>query len=94
MEKESKLYASVFGFLVVLTILTVAAYFVGQGGGRVMAVTVALSIASVKALLIALYFMHVKDEHLLIQGIALVGIVAVVILAVGIFPDIGLRVAG
>ena len=51
------MYFGIFGILLVLTILTVAAAFVNLG---FMNILVALAIAVVKATLVVLFFMHVK----------------------------------
>ena len=53
-----KTYVAVFAALLVLTALTTAIAFVDLGG--VGNVAVALSIAIVKAALVALYFMHLR----------------------------------
>lgn len=55
-------YYTIFGALMVLTALTVAAAFVNLGN---MNFVVALGIATFKATLVILYFMHVKySSHL------------------------------
>ena len=92
---EGKLYAAVYMMLIGFTVLTVTASQMNlvhdMRFGRFLAVLIALSIAGFKAALIAFYYMHLRFEKALIYGIVLVGIVTVAILAVGIFPDIGLR---
>jgi caa(3)-type oxidase subunit IV len=55
--------------------------------GRLMAVSIALIIASVKASLIAYYFMGLRRERALILLFVAVGFVAVVTLLLGIMPD-------
>lgn len=58
-----KIYLGVFAALLALTALTTAIAFVDLGG--VGNVAVALSIAIVKAALVALYFMHLRySSHL------------------------------
>lgn len=88
-DPESDYYLSVYVSLVILTGLTVASFYIGLG--RLFAITLALAIASVKAALIGLYFMHLRHESRLIHGIVLIGIAAVVLLAIGILPDVALR---
>jgi caa(3)-type oxidase subunit IV len=51
---------------------------------------VALAFAVVKAFLIGWYFMRLKTAGPVPRGAVIVGIVAVLILAFGIFPDVGL----
>lgn len=52
-----KTYFMVFGALIVFTLLTVAVSYVDL---KAMSTVVALSIASCKALLVLMFFMHVK----------------------------------
>lgn len=77
---------------VYLTLLLLTAATLGAGllhvGGRLMGVAVALIIASFKAGLIAFYFMGLRRERPLVWGILATGIVAVLILLVGIYPDL------
>ena len=51
-------YVGIFVILIILTALTVGAAFVNLGA---MNPVVALGIATAKALLVVLFFMHVKD---------------------------------
>jgi cytochrome c oxidase subunit 4 len=57
-----RFYVGIFAALILLTGLTVAAAFVDLGGGRLHAMNaiVAITIAIAKALLVVLYFMHVR----------------------------------
>ena len=52
-----KVYATTLGILLVLTIITVGAAYVNLGAGNVV---VALFIATIKATLVALFFMHLR----------------------------------
>ena len=56
-----KLYAAVLAALLVLTGITVSASYVNFGSSSVN-VVVALTIASIKASLVALYFMHLRYD--------------------------------
>jgi cytochrome c oxidase subunit 4 len=56
-------------------------------GGRTVALAVIFTTALVKALLVALNFMHLRFEPGLIYAIALVPVVFAAILAVALFPD-------
>lgn len=62
-----KPYLVVFGALMVLTVATVLVSYVHLPG--VLALLVGLFIATVKASLVAAYFMHLKGERALIYGI-------------------------
>jgi cytochrome c oxidase subunit 4 len=57
-----RLYLGIFAALILLTGLTVSAAFFDIGGGRLHYANamVAISIALAKALLVVLYFMHVR----------------------------------
>ncbi|HJK96994.1 MAG TPA: cytochrome C oxidase subunit IV family protein [Polyangiaceae bacterium LLY-WYZ-14_1] len=53
------MYLGVFGALIVLTLLTVGAYQVHLGAANLV---VAVLIATVKASLVVMYFMHLRDD--------------------------------
>jgi cytochrome c oxidase subunit 4 len=63
-----RLYLGIFAALILLTGLTVTVAFFDLGGGRLHTVNaaVAISIALAKALLVLLYFMHVRYSSRLI----------------------------
>ncbi len=89
MAKKNDVSLPIYIGLITLTLLSMASYYMGFG--RSLAVAAALSIAVVKACTIAFYYMHVKDEPPIVYAIIFVGLAAVFILAVGIFPDLALR---
>jgi len=62
-----KVYLTVWGVLLVLTGVTVAVSYLSLGLWNAAA---ALTIASVKAVLVALYFMHLRYEIKLVLGFA------------------------
>lgn len=66
-QKEVKGYILVFVALAILTVVTVGVKYLHLVG--VLSVVVALSIATVKAGLVACYFMHLISEKKLIYGI-------------------------
>ncbi len=63
-DKHVRVYMIVFASLAVLTVVTVAVAYLELGA--VMAVIVALLIATLKASLVAAYFMHLISEKRLI----------------------------
>lgn len=67
-QKEVKRYLTVFGALLVGTVVTVGLYYVYFQSVKVT-IAVALFIASVKAFLVAGYFMHLISERKMIYGI-------------------------
>lgn len=60
-------YVTVLGLLLVLTVITYGASYI-DWGSTLLNVIIAVIIASVKASLVMLYFMHMKHENKLIWG--------------------------
>jgi cytochrome c oxidase subunit IV len=67
-SKEVRKYLMVFGALLIGTILTVWASYINFGTPAAN-IIVALVIASVKATLVAAFFMHLVDEKKLVYGV-------------------------
>lgn len=86
-HSDEGLDLAVYLCLLALTAATVAAGLLNHGG-RIMIVTVALIIASMKASFIGFYYMGLRREKLLPWVILAVGALAVGILFVGILPDL------
>jgi len=80
-------YLAIFLFLVILTVVTVAVAFINIKS-ELAKVLLALTIASVKAAFVVLYFMHVKFEGKLIYLILIVPVVFCILLVVALIPDI------
>jgi cytochrome c oxidase subunit 4 len=80
-------YFLIFGILVVLTILTIGAGFLNLQQ-EWMRVLLALTIASIKATFVALFFMHLKFESKLIYFILIVPLTLTIILICALIPDI------
>jgi cytochrome c oxidase subunit 4 len=66
-DKHVRTYVMVFVSLMVLTVVTVGVYYIHMAPG--LAITVALIIASIKASLVACFFMHLIDEKKLIYWV-------------------------
>jgi cytochrome c oxidase subunit 4 len=81
-------YIAVFAALLLLTVITVLVSYVDLGLGNV---AVAMAIASVKASLVALFFMHLKSEDRLVWGFALVPIAFLALIIFGTLVDTMLR---
>lgn len=77
-------YYTIFGALMVLTALTVAAAFVNLGN---MNFVVALGIATLKATLVVLFFMHVKYSSRLTKLTVVTGLFFVSILMLETIVD-------
>jgi cytochrome c oxidase subunit 4 len=78
------IYVAVWGGLVVLTGATVGVSYIDLG---ILNVVVALFIASAKASLVALFFMHLKSENRLVWTFALVPIFFLVLIIGGTLSD-------
>lgn len=63
-DQQVRTYMKVFGALIVLTILTVGASYIELPTGP--GIALGLLIATVKASLVALFFMHLIDEKKII----------------------------
>jgi cytochrome c oxidase subunit 4 len=86
-DKHVRVYKIVFGSLLVLTFLTVAVSYIHLPVGP--AVAVALVIASFKASLVALFFMHlVSERQVIIFIMALTVAFAVVLLLLPIITNL------
>lgn len=86
-HNDDALDLGVYLTLLALTVATIAASHFSHGG-RIMAIMLALIIASVKATLIGFYFMGLRRERMMTFVILGIGAVAVLILLAGILPDL------
>lgn len=82
-----KLYVTVFIILAVLTAVTVLLSKTGMGDGT--KIFLAFTIASVKTVLVATIFMHLKYETKTIVIFATVPVVLAIMFILAIAPDIG-----
>ena len=80
-------YFLIFGVLVVLTFITVAVAFI-EIRSEIAKVLLALTIASIKASAVALFFMHLKFEGKLIYLILIVPLLLCILLVVALIPDV------
>ncbi len=85
-HSDESLDLAVYAALLFLTAATLGASLLSHGG-RIMAVTIALVIASLKASFIGFYYMGLRKERALAWYILGVGAIAVLILLVGLLPD-------
>ena len=91
---ELKTYVAVFATLIILLFLTYGAYFIpfekmriGEYHLDVMNTVIALTIASVKASLVVLVFMHLRHSTRLTWVVATAGIIWLGIMILFIFSD-------
>lgn len=75
---NTKTYLMVFGALMALTVITVLVSYLHLP--PVAAITLGLAIATVKASLVAAFFMHLKGERVLIYGLLATTFAAVIVL--------------
>jgi cytochrome c oxidase subunit 4 len=80
-------YFLIFGLLVVLTAITVGVAFL-EIHNEIAKVLLALTIASIKASAVALFFMHLKFEGKLIYLILIVPLMLCILLVCALIPDI------
>lgn len=86
-------YRKVFLVLLALTLLEYL-YFRLMAGGVALLVIGLLCLATIKALLIALYFMHVKFEGKWVLLLIIPTTILAVVLVLGLIPDIGMQPIG
>ena len=77
---NTKLYLMVFGALLVLTVVTVTVSYLHFPPA--LGIAIGLAIATVKASLVASFFMHLKGERALIYGLLCLTIIFVTALFV------------
>jgi len=85
-HSDDALDLGVYLSLLALTVVTLAVSHFTHGG-RIMAVTLALILATAKACLIGFYFMGLRRERASTFMILGIGVAAVLILFIGILPD-------
>lgn len=81
-------YLTIFAALLVLTVITVGIGIGYRAQNEAVNVLLALLIASIKASLVALFFMHLKFEGKLIYIIFIVPLALCVLLVVALLPDL------
>lgn len=86
-------YMLIFVCLIVLTVATVAVAF-KRFDQHWINLAIALAVASVKALLVARYFMHLKFEGKLIKLTLIFPIILCVIMVAGLIPDVVIEPTG
>jgi cytochrome c oxidase subunit 4 len=79
-DKQVKIYITVFVALMGLTIVTVAVSYLDLS--TPMAITVALFVATIKGSLVACYFMHLISEKKLIYAVLVITVIKFVALMV------------
>ena len=84
-EHDKHPYYKIFGWLTILTIVEIAwALYVGN---RFLLISGLSLMAGAKAVMVALYYMHLKYENRLILTIVCVPLILVIIMISGLLPD-------
>ena len=98
-ESHEKLYWKIFGILIVLTVVTVLCaqvdlrhYHIGTHNLGWLNIVIAMIVASIKATLVALVFMHLKTEDKLTWVYAAFPLALMVILVGSLYLDEPFRV--
>ncbi len=83
-KKSVKLYIGIFVALLFLTLVTVGVSYIHLSVGK--AVALALFVASIKASLVALFFMHLSNERKIIYAtIGLTGVLFVFLMSISLY---------
>ena len=85
-ERVHPNYVAIWVWLVVLMVAGVLATRLPLGKSAV--IILIFAIATVKAVLVALNYMHLKSENWLIYALAIVPVLLVVAMTLVLFPDI------
>jgi cytochrome c oxidase subunit 4 len=96
-DSHVRTYIMVFASLMVLTILTVGAWHFGHKWeiSHAATITIALIIATIKASLVACFFMHLLTEKKLVLGIMVLTVAFFfVLLFLPVFTSIANQVGG
>jgi cytochrome c oxidase subunit 4 len=83
---EDPNYLAVFGWLFALTVVEVAVIYLPIP--RLMIAATLVILASVKAALVAIYFMHLKFEKVVIWWIAVIPAILCVFLILMLIPEL------
>ncbi len=82
----ARTYLAIYGWLIGLTILEVGVVLAGWPRGAI--VTLLVSTALAKALLIALYFMHLKFDRPIVWLLPGIPVVLGIVFVLALFPDV------
>ena len=87
-QKHVKVYLTIFASLAVLTVVTVAVSYLDVN--TTFAIILALIIASIKAGLVASYFMHLVSEKIIIYAVLILTMIfffVLMFLVIGAYHD-------
>ena len=84
-------FGAYFGVLLALLVLTAVSFYVARFDWGAWDVVVALAIATTKATLVALYFMHLINARFASRMVVIFSAVLVLIMISILFTDVGFR---
>ena len=82
----ARTYLAIYGWLLGLTVLEVSVVMAGWPQGAI--VTLLISTALAKALLIALYFMHLKFDRPVVWLLPGIPVLLGIVFVLALFPDV------
>jgi cytochrome c oxidase subunit 4 len=82
----ARLYVAIFGWLIGLTVLEVSVVLLGWPAAAIVTLLVATALA--KALLIALYFMHLKFDRRVVWLLPGIPVLLALLFVAMLFPDL------
>ncbi|MFQ5675072.1 MAG: cytochrome C oxidase subunit IV family protein [bacterium] len=85
-EHHHPRYVAIWGWLVLLLFISVAAVLLPFS--QTVTIAFIFTVAVVKAVLVAVYFMHLKFEEILVRYIAIVPVLLFIIMTLTLIPDI------
>ncbi|MCM8794363.1 MAG: cytochrome C oxidase subunit IV family protein [Candidatus Omnitrophica bacterium] len=90
-HSSSKTYLAIYGWLMVLTILEVGIVLLGWPRAAIVIFLIGTALA--KAMLIALFFMHLKFDRPAVWALPGIPVVLAVIFVATLFPDLVFHLA-
>ncbi|MBI3615171.1 MAG: cytochrome C oxidase subunit IV family protein [Candidatus Omnitrophica bacterium] len=79
-------YLGIYGWLIGLTLLEIGVVLAGWPRGAIVTILIAAALA--KALLIALYFMHLKFDRRIVWLLSGIPVVIGIAFVLALFPDV------
>lgn len=92
-EHKHTNYMRIFWILLSLTIVEVAMAYTMQAY-KAPLIVLLVTLAFIKAGMVAAYFMHLKLERKTFVAIVCVPLILAVVLVIGLFPDVGFKLDG
>ena len=82
----ARTYLAIYGWLIGLTLLEIGVVLAGWPRGAIVTILIATALA--KALLIALYFMHLRFDRPLVWLLPGIPVVLGIVFVLALFPDV------